>query len=87
MREAQAAQRRQQDFEAARKAKVQRARECVTNIMAAPEQSVTNTKPSVTNTVTNKARVVRWRNQNPERYRTYQRNLMRKRRAEARGAK
>ena len=59
---------------------------------AAPVTNVTNRRNvtnqragSVTNrpaSLTDKARVIRWRAANPERYRTYMRNLMRKIRAE-----
>jgi hypothetical protein len=102
MREAQATQRRQQNSEAVRKAKVQRARECVTNVTNKArikrKASVANgnmANASVANSnvanndvananVANTSTTYRYRN--PEQRRTYQRDLMRKRRAQAKGA-
>lgn len=50
----------------------------------APVTNVTN-RPSIT-ALNDKARVTRWRAKNPDRYRTYMRDLMRRLRAERRKA-
>jgi hypothetical protein len=62
--------------------------ETVSNASYAPVTDVTN-KRNVTNrpaAPSDKARVARWRAANPERYRTYMRELMRKLRAETKEA-